>query len=114
MEEEKKIEKRIECPGCGKETTKAEMKAYKRKNFMKFKMDTNEIIFIIMIVMLVLLAVAYKADTKASREWMSNMTSGDERACVGNCTMECHEFYTPANLTSNSNVPTTTNFANVP
>ena len=74
------------CSCCGQVTRR--VKGITRQNLkrlIKPKFDLNELIFTLIIILVLLLAFAYKNETKSSREWISSMSSN----CEANCLLYC-------------------------
>lgn len=74
------------CPNCG-QVTKPQRGITKQnmKRLFSFKMSSNEIVTTILLVLVVLLAFAYRAETKQCREWLKPMFESGGKSCDTIC-----------------------------
>jgi len=73
------------CPTCNQVTKKARgITRQNMKRMFSIKFDTNEIVTTIIILMVLLLAYAYKIETQQCRDWITPIFTG-ERTCDSIC-----------------------------
>lgn len=91
------------CPHCN-QVTKLQRGITRQnvKRLFSIKFSFTEFLITFMLIMLIVLTVSYKNETKESREWISKMYSTDKEACEISCLSQCQMYYSPENNFSNS------------
>jgi hypothetical protein len=82
------------CPYCGQITQQA--KGITKQNLRKLlvpKWNMNELLITLLLLALILLAVAYRTETAACREWITPMLEGREE-CLFICNSRCAAIHT--------------------
>jgi len=93
----------IKCEKCGQVTTK--QRGITKQNLKRLitpQWNINEMIITIMIIMILVLAFAYRSETKQSREWIKEMYDGSEDNCIEVCSDKCHTLSQKQEGMSNS------------
>lgn len=78
------------CPSCGKVTKR--FRGITKQNLKRLitpQWNINELLITFMIIMVLVLAFAYKNETKQCSEWISSMYEGDVDSCKFNCNYNC-------------------------
>ena len=78
------------CPYCN-QVTKRQRGITKQnlKRLITPRWDLNEMLILFMIIMVVVLAFAYKSETASCRDWVSDMFAGNITNCMDNCDFRC-------------------------
>jgi hypothetical protein len=78
------------CSHCGQVTTK--QKGLTKQNLRRLvvpKMDLNEIVFTVLLILILLLAYSYIQETKVCKDWISPMINNSGKDCFNVCSMRC-------------------------
>ena len=78
------------CPNFNQVTKR--YRGLSRQNLIRLitpKFDINELVITFMIIMMIILAYAYKNETQICRDWVKPMFESDKEHCISVCDSKC-------------------------
>ncbi len=111
LEEDKK------CEHCGQITERARgLTKQNLKKLISFKFTFDEFLITFMIIMILVMAWAYKAETQQCRDWIKPLHTGTVEECKNVCDMKCRMIrsteYTNFDAEELKNLTELTNISN--
>ena len=103
------------CEHCGAVTVRAKgITKQNMKKLFSINFTFNEVLITFMIIMVLVLAYAYKNETQACRDWIKPLYAGDVNDCKDVCNVKCERIrateYTNFNATQNITYVNTNGF----